>query len=305
MGHLLINTSSIDSIGAIPIDKKNNLVNGFILATQSANSNADKTYQDEKLKTGILSFGNYYDDFLYASDEKFKANKAFDGIEQKTHQALQNLMFANPSGGITFESTDKFTEAFKSDHHGFIGLEQKTNLIPYIYCYDSYHNWNIGFYSKRQNKILWVIGSRHCLPNLSYSNSFLVERIKRDVTASEEIAIIKTAKDYCDYFPFKKLDRGQQRAIAFEVGAEIAKRNYYKENSELSSKESQLRKADRLIFESEKNGRTIYLSVDFHKCCCYELCNHNGKHIAEFRFDGILNGGTDTTDEHDIWALSK
>jgi len=57
-----------------------------------------------------------------------------------------------------------------------------------------------------------------------------------------------------------------------------------------------------------KHGVLIYLSIDFEKGNAFEVCDSKGKHMGEFRFNGIENGKIgstlDDSGEHDIWAIT-
>ena len=105
-----------------------------------------------------------------------------------------------------------------------------------------------------------------------------------------------------------KLSRGALMALADKLGKSIAEANYYVYDNDLSQLESRLRKSQRKIYSLILvDGTKQYLSIDFHKCFCFEVCDYRGRHIAEYRFDGIENGNNtiDTTGAHDIIALRK
>ncbi|CAD6882449.1 hypothetical protein [Methylomonas albis] len=108
------------------------------------------------------------------------------------------------------------------------------------------------------------------LPNLKLSNEF--------------VDLAKFRADLNSHSHEGKL------ALIQSIADRIAKLNGYKFNPNLSTSNQIKSKSYRKIYESIcENGKKIYLSVDFEKGA-FELCNHEGEHQGEIKFDGEKSG---------------
>ena len=84
----------------------------------------------------------------------------------------------------------------------------------------------------------------------------------------------------------KAIKDGQaDRELFSKLGKEVAYRNGYIFDEEVTRINNS---AIREIFNS-KTKPMIYLSIDFEKGA-FEVCNHNGKHVGEFSYEGIQTG---------------
>jgi hypothetical protein len=162
------------------------------------------------------------------------------------------------------------------------------------------------------NKLInWDIQKHLFLPNIYYSNLYLAQRFSAELdTDSKERKkqVAERSKQYCDVGYKTDTKGGAKEANAEEVGKEVARRNFYTYEDALTRQEEKLRSGSlRKIFSVIKDGHKLYISIDFEKGNCFELCNSTGKHLGEFRFDGKENGKEgntkDTSGKHDIWAL--
>jgi hypothetical protein len=84
-----------------------------------------------------------------------------------------------------------------------------------------------------------------------------------------------------------------------EMAENVAEISGYQFNPKLSSSEQERKKSLRQIFEAGKGKNKIYLSTDFEKGR-FEVCDHRGKHLGEYRFDGKRSQEADPSGSHDI-----
>lgn len=211
---------------------------------------------------------------------------------------------------------EPFCSSFQDlqNHHnalnGMLGHTNTLGIFEFVECPTTRHELLIHYCSRNNALIDWEKYGHDFLPNISYSNEYLAglhneldtdltERFKKNAALADRYCL----EDY------KKDGKGGGKiGNADTVGTEVARRNFYNYNEELSIEEEKLQKGSmRKIFQVQKNGRNIYLSIDFEKGNCFEVCDHYGVHQGEFRFDGNENDapGTsqDTSGGHDILAL--
>jgi len=206
-------------------------------------------------------------------------------------------------------SSSNLTQLKGNYPHELNGLTGYLNDIvsaEFVDSPEARHELVVRYCSHNNNLIQWDKSKSKFLPNINYSNQFLASRVNTLNTDLREraIEVPKLSAQYCNEDYKKELTGGRSReALAEELGKEVARRNFYKYERELSTEESRLRKSLRCIHSIERNGRKMFLSIDFEKCIAFEWCNEKGNHLGEYRFDGILNGDADPTNAHDIWAL--
>lgn len=188
--------------------------------------------------------------------------------------------------------------------NGILGFLNDLQIIEFVSSPKSRYELIVYHFSHNNHLINWH-ATNGFLPNINYSNLFLAEQ-KNSLNSDlrqRTLEVPGLAKAYCD--EEYKSDCGiyGKESNAARVGSEVARRNFYKEEKALSSQEQKLRKSLRSIFSIEKDGKKLYLSIDFEKANCFELCDHKGKHLGEYRFDGIFSSNADSSGKHDIYVL--
>lgn len=164
---------------------------------------------------------------------------------------------------------------FPKQCNGTLGLPLPSSLPKHVYNETSWENLLIDYLQIHNDQIDW---SNHAyFPNLKYSNEL--------------------------YKVMKEKKGGYE-----EMADSIASANFYFHNQALSSDEGRLRGSQRRIYEVNKQGQKQYLSLDFEKKnggdVCFEVCNADGKHLGEYKFNGELNSQQDSSGNHDIWVIA-
>lgn len=113
---------------------------------------------------------------------------------------------------------------------------------------------------------------------------------------------LKLSNEFMDLVKFREdINRNphDKQAIIQPVADGIAKLNGYKFNKNLSTLNQRKSSSYRKIYESVcSDEEKIYLSVDFEKGA-FELCNHEGVHQGEYKFDGEKSGRAQS--DHSIY----
>ncbi len=299
MGKLLIFSNSFKYLNE---NNVNSSLVKFIETFNIARTYKDEIFQDKLLSSFEFEFGNFYD-FVYGSFEEIKKKPVLENLEQNIFQELQNLYYQIPVGGNEVNDINDFIDEYNNEHYGFLGLikieyECEENLK--VVCVDTWINWSNIFFSENNTQINWE--KHDFFPSIELSNYIITKEAKQNVDLLSFKKCAEISKKYCDEFDKNGLDKGQKNALAKSLGEKIAFANNYKHESEISTKESKRLNTLREIYSIEKNQRKIYLSIDFHKCFCFEVCDSNGEHLGELRFDGIFNGKNtqDKSGKHNI-----
>lgn len=300
MGNLLIYSKSFTNINE---DNVNELLVDFIDSFNTAIHYQDKIFQENLLKNFEFEFGNFFNDLIYGTYENIITIPPLENLKQIIHQDLQQLFYAIPSGGEIVGDMELFLKNKENLHIGLIGLFEIKHQCPNnlkVYNIPSWINWRTVYYSKNNNRVVWK--NHEFLPNIDVSNFLLSAEVSPNVDIKQSKTNQKWSKNYCDDFNQKGYSRGEMLSKAEIIGDKIAQSNYYLYQKRLSLNESKRTQSKRKIYKIEREGKDIYLSIDFHKCFCFEICNHKGEHLGEIRFDGLLNGknSQDKTGRHDI-----
>lgn len=302
MGRLILEHFSFENLNRL--GDINNSLNEFIDTITHSLKNKDSHSRLISLDAHVYDFGNFFNDLMFSPWESVSENVNLSGITQITHQSLSNIFYAHPNGGKLYETFEDF-EADGNIFFGYVGVNEFISTkSPYLDCCLNWLKWRSNFYRQNQNLIEWSEISNSYFPNLFYSNFILANKL--DVVKIQEKKISDIAKEYCDNFNQKRLSRGELMALADELGKDVAEANFYVYENVLSQSESRLRNSQRRIYSlTLPNDEKQYLSIDFHKCFCFEVCDDKGRHIGEYRFDGLENGNStiDTSGNHDILAL--
>lgn len=191
------------------------------------------------------------------------------------HQNLLINLWQRASSPQNATNLAELENEFPEQCNGTLGLLLPSFLPKHVYDETSWENLLIDYLKAHNDQIDWR--KHHYFPNLKYSNE-LYKAMKEKTVGYEEMA------------------------------DSIASANFYIHNQVLSSDEGKLRGSQRRIYEVNKQGIKQYLSLDFEKKyggdVCFEVCNTNGKHLGEYKFNGELNSKQDTSGEHDIWVIA-
>jgi len=295
--HLLVHLESF-AWHDLTIDRTND-IEKYGQAVVAAMTHKDKIYLHPDFWTLELPWG-LFSTLL----EEQKAPWLFPG--SIAYQLLcNNLLFSVVQVSPTPARTlDELKKDFKGQNCGLIGCAMTISpKEEWVFDGISWTEFHLRFVSRYPHTISW--GEHTFLPNLEFSLLFLRNELAK-VSNKEAIPTNSLGTFFYEEV-VKKLPRGQGgEGEMIRLACEVARRNYYVEDSELSSKEQQRRGgSQRKIFKVIKEGKWQYLSLDFEKCT-FEVCDHQGRHQGEFRFDGQENGRNtaDLSGKHDIWTLT-
>lgn len=253
-------------------------------------------------------------DFIYTYDYPTARDLTGGWMKLIHYQTFKNILKRCKNQIAPFCRTLQDLNAHPTHRNKLNGLLSCNNSSVYfVNTVFARYNLQISYCSDKNNLIKWDKYNHLFLPNIEYSNLYLAERlnVKLNTDLKErKKEVWEYSKIYCNEGYKEDSKGGAKEANADKVGSEVARRNFYKYEKELTQVEEKLRGGSmRKIFSVIKNNEKLYLSIDFEKGNCFELCNYKGEHQGEFRFDGTENGKEgntkDTSGKHDIWAITK
>lgn len=303
MGNLLINIESFNWHN--PNVNNSNSLKHFILSFENA-KNRDSIYGHPKTFSFNLGWGDFHEIFFWGFE---KTNAMFSWIDTELYNYLVTIfMYYSKTTENNAETFAQINAHFNGHNNGLIGCDNGDNVIHNVFNFERLWNWRITFKSANQNVINWNDDVSFFLPNIEYSNLYLAQKHIDDLNLSkireEHDVVTLGAKLYCDNLYKLNKNNFELMAQAEVEGAEIARRNFYIFDAELTRNEQRLRNSKRSIYKITKHNETLYISIDFEKCNCYEVCDSNGRHLGEYRFDGLKNSNADATGGHNIWMIS-
>ncbi len=206
---------------------------------------------------------------------------------------ITHLLACDSNTNGTCTSLEELEQIHPLENNGLIGLKCHRFSCSQdfaVYDEESWHQWKTTYLTKYPHKINWQSSSHSYLPNLLYSNIMLGHECRNRLKG----------KGYEDFYKLVNhvSAGGQKNAIAIEVGGTVAKCNYYYYNERVS-KLNQNDSRQRNIYSLEKQGKLVYLSIDVEKAS-FEVCDHNGRHLGEYLFDGTMHQAADLSGRHDI-----
>lgn len=205
----------------------------------------------------------------------------------------------------TPDSTDSYS-AFVQEmgfdkNNGQIGfLPQKASTNDNYVCDKETWFWlHVRYLSNNPQWINWVPNA--VLPVLECSNAFLVPWVKAKFPAEtanldEDGAVLRLFNE--------RLVRSfrQNSGDLIALADEIALRNAYTYDEDLSSKEKKATTSMRRIYSIKKNEAWQYLSLDFENGQ-FEVCDGSGRHLGVWNFTGEQKEKADPSGKHDLKSL--
>ncbi|MGB1241987.1 MAG: hypothetical protein ACPG49_05670 [Chitinophagales bacterium] len=266
------------------------LLEELALVANEIKANDDKIYLPSNWWEFDFVWGKLMD--LYS-----KSNEIFPWLKSNAFQFfVYEFLQSTSSEQTNFEDF----AAANTSVSGLVGLEfSEIPISKYIYNLFSLWEFYCYYYSNHPEDIDWK--GKRALPNTWYSNLYLIAMYNQKYPKNAHLSDEEKLNDFCtDKIRNIRSNRGD----LVEIAREIARRNYYKENTELSSQEQQLKSSFRTIFEIEKEGRKQYLSLDYENGL-FELCNENGKHIGAINYLDSDEMKEKSKDDHSIASLRK
>lgn len=224
------------------------------------------------------------------------AKSFFTWLQPNHRKLILNLMHR----GTSPENAKNFEELeieFLEENNGDFAFGDNGNR-KCVFDINSWYQLHTDFLTRFPQYIDWSLNE--VLVLTEYSNLKIKEVVENETDKSWNL------DDAVEYFETDliKTFRSNKAAI-IELAAEIARRNCYAENKNLSGEEKQIRGGSfRLIFEIIKNRKLQYLSLDFENGQ-FEVCDDSGTHIGVWNFSGKKTNEADKTGRHDLKSLKK
>lgn len=238
-----------------------------------------------------FSFGNIYNDFIYASWPEVSKNKALEGISQITHQALAVSFMPHPFGDK--EISDEEWNAKKVAKADF-GMRTGAESEPYVTERMAWHELRSRYYRENPGAYEWQPGDNDFLPNRRYSDLLLEKEITRAGKTEKYEANKKINKDTALAATFHgevAAAKGDSLAgYTEEMGSKVCEANFYAYEAGLTAEETRLSGGSlRSIWSTiNRRGEKQYISLDF-RHCMMEFHDKSGNHLGEFRFTAQPN----------------
>lgn len=266
----------------------------YSIAVVNARKNKDEVYLHPDLWYLTLPWGSFSDLVSGVIDTPSWLTPGSIAFRFLCDNLLFSVIQISPSPARNLED---LKADFDGENCGLIGCHiEVPPAKEWVYDERSWREFHLLYIAINPHFIDWSANT--VLPNLAYSNQYLCGLVGRQVPDSEIGNVFR--EEVSRTFPRGQGGEGQMIPIA----REIARRNFYIEDYELSSREQRRTGKQRCIFKVIKNNEWQYLSLDFEKCT-FEVCNHRGEHQGEWCFDGKENGvqTKDFTGKHDILSL--
>ena len=238
-----------------------------------------------------FSFGNIYNDFIYASWPEVSANKALEGITQTVHQALAASFMPHPFGDK--EISDVEWNALKEGKADY-GMRTGAKSEPYVTDSMSWHEVRSRYYREHPGAYVWCSDDDDFFPNRRFSDLLLEKEIER-AGKKEKYEEAKNVNPDTALATIFHSDvaaaRGRDLAgYTEEIGSKVCEANFYAFEAELTAKETHLNKGSlRSIWSAiNRHGEKQYISLDF-RHCMMEFHDKSGNHLGEFRFTAQPN----------------
>ncbi|MGB0931301.1 MAG: hypothetical protein ACPGVB_11020 [Chitinophagales bacterium] len=279
----------LESLNALNSEQnQTKLLAELALVINKIQENGDKIY---------LPADTWEFNFVWGKLEELysKSNEIFPWLEPQS-PVFQFFVYQFLQSTLSEQTNFEDLTVANASTTGLVGLElSEIPIRKYIYNLFSLWEFYCYYYSNHPEDIDWK--GRNALPNTLYSNLYLIAMYNQKYPGNAHLSDKEKLNDFCtDKIRSIRSNRGD----LVEIAREIAHRNYYKENTELSSQEQQLKGSFRTIFEIEKQGTKQYLSLDYENGL-FELCGENGNHIGAINYLDEMK--EKSKDDHSITSL--
>lgn len=249
----------------------------FFLAHDKAKHNGDKIFNSPDIWEMTSQVNGVKTGFIEVITSVANASSAFPWLTLTHRQLLIRKIINYPASSKPARNLQELETEFTGEHNGILGVEDN-HTAKRVFDIPSWFLLHSEYLKLHPEFIDWT--KNDVLPLTEYSNLCILELVQKvNVTLTME-------QEQLDFFRNKYIrtlrkDKGELMKLA----KEIALRNCYTENREISSKEQKLKGKQRLIFEITKENEKQYLSLDFENGQ-FEVCNKRGIHIGVYNFSG-------------------
>ena len=269
-------------------------IEDFMLAHGLARDNQNKIYNAEQIYH--ISFNNINIFELFANREMLK--EVFPWLQTDHKRFISHHIMNYGATPNQASNLEELKTEFPKDINGLMGIGEQS-ISEYVYNEVSWYWLHILYCTDNPHSIDW--SENDVLPNVAFSNQLILDL----VDTSNQLKGEATENDKLGFFEeylIRQIRNNKGQII--ELAREVAKRNYYIEDTKLSSEEQKQMGNPRYIFKIEKNGHFQYLSLDTENAQ-FEVCNEKGEHIGVWNFSGRNTQEADTSGEHDLRSLKK
>jgi len=291
--NLLIDCDSLN-FNSPDIDLSSSLED-FFLARDRARSSGDSLFNSPELWNMLIVAENQTKQtYLEIILNPAKTISIFPWLRQPHRQLLISLINYGRTTAKSSTNLGELEIEFVDENNGILGVGNN-DTSKRVFDVASWFQLHSVYLKEHPEFINWE--SNNVLPLVAYSNLHLIESVER---INESFS---NDQDKLDFFRNSLIrNLRQDRGELIQFATEIATRNCYEKDSQLSSLETRLRGSQRLIFKINKEDSLQYISLDFENGQ-WEVSNENGEHLGVYNFSGEQTGEADNSGNHDILAL--
>ncbi len=287
-GNIFIDGKGID-VSKIDVGQRNQVLSDFFEMNCCAESNGDDFFRINEQEWDVFYNTLYTEPY-------------WEGVSANLVNGLQND-FRQPKLLVA-----KADFCQKPDPKTNGGLKYQGHpATNYIFDIKTWRKWHYDWLYCHPEYIVW--GKNVLWPRLDLVICMLKEELKK-----HNISIPKNDIDVGNAFHeeiMKHYNNNRIRSRAQEIVEQLCKTNYYHREKELERLEkTKGNKCAEVIFsikkygESTGNGKYQFISID-KQHGMLELCDDNGKHLGEYRFNGTPNGRNTQETDHSLMCVNE
>ncbi len=281
-GNIFIDGQGID-VSKIDVGQRNQVLSDFFEMSCCAETNGDDFFRVDEQE---------WDDFYNTLFTK----PYWEGVSANLVNGLQND-FRKPN---LLDSIADFNQ--KSDPKTNGGLKYQGHpATNYIFDIETWKKWHYDWLYWHPECIKW--GTNILWPRLDLViNELKIELKKNNITIPTKDSDVANVVHNEIMRP---CDNNLIRSQAEEIVERLCKINYYHRENELAKLERTKGNAKaKTIFSIKKGGKYQFISID-KQHGMLELCNDNGDHLGEYRFDGTPNGQNTIEADHGLRCVNE
>lgn len=281
-GNIFIDGKDID-VSKIDVGQRNQVLSDFFEMSCCAESNGDDFYRVNEQEWDVFYNTLYTEPY-------------WEGVSANIINGLQNN-FRQP---VLLGIKKDFCQ--KPDPKTNGGLEYNGHpSTNYIFDIKTWRKWHYDWLCCHPECIVW--GKNVLWPRLDLVICILKEELKK-----HNLSIPKKDIDVGNAFYegiMKHLNERDLYSYATDIGSKICGFNYYHRETELEKLEQHNGNVKaKTIFSIKKNNKYQFLSIDTQHGML-ELCDDNGNHLGEYRFDGTPNGQNTQETDHSLMCVNE
>lgn len=281
-GNIFIDGQGID-VSKIDVGQRNQVLNDFFEMNCCAESNGDDFFRVNEQEWDVFYNTLYTEPY-------------WEGVSANLVNGLQND-FRQPK---LLAAKADFCQKPDPKTHG--GLDYYGHpSTNYIFDVKTWRKWHYDWLYCHPECIVW--GKNVLWPRLVLVINILKEELKK-----HNISIPKKDIDVANAFYegiMKHLNERELYSYATAIGSKLCVFNYYHRETELEKLEEHNGNVKaKTIFSIKKNNKYQFLSIDIQHGML-ELCDDNGNHLGEYRFDGTPNGQHTQESDHSLMCVNE